>query len=259
MRKCPDCGYLVFGDGDACKHCGAPLPAPVAAAVGVPPVLPPFTRDGAPASPPPVTREYWTPPDPVAPPPAASNKSPRALVAIICVVAMALGWVTIGNLLNKDSLPSGTSDFVSGHGVAYSSPDHTFDARFPKAPTVERRPLSTPTASVTINLAQVQTDDYELVAASMVLPVSVPSAQVDTVLHDILRAGAESQGATISSEEKVTHYGATGIEVHAQVRDGYPARLMVLISRNHVYLLGAHAKHGTERLYDALVSSLVMY
>ncbi len=258
MRKCPDCGYLIFGDGDACKHCGAALPVPVAASTGVPPVLPPFTRDGSPPSPPPVARDYWIPPEPVAAPPAGT-KSPRALVALICVVSMALGWVAIGRVLDNDALPEGTGEFVAGRGVLYSSPDRTFAARFPEAPTVERRPLSTPTASVTINLAQVQTDDYELVAASMVLPVSVPSGQVDTVLRDILREGARAQGATISSEEKVTRYGATGIEVHAKVSDGYPARLMVLISRNHVFLIGAHSKHGTERLYDALVGSLVMY
>ena len=31
MRKCPACGYLLFGDGETCKHCGAALPSEAAA------------------------------------------------------------------------------------------------------------------------------------------------------------------------------------------------------------------------------------
>ena len=79
------------------------------------------------------------------------------------------------------------------------------------------------------------------------------------MLHEILNSGAASQGDTITSEARVTRDGAEGIEVRAKVSDGYDARLMVLISGSRIYLLGVHAKHGTARLYNALVASLVMY
>jgi hypothetical protein len=292
MRKCETCGYLLFGEGETCKHCGGTLPlvsvaalvtSGAAASVAAPPMTappmapppvapPPLASPAmgplpvatlAPPLPPsvgraPVAREYWTPSAP--PEPAKPSRStPRVLIALISVASMALGWVAVGQLLHKDSIPAGTSAFVAGHGVVYSSPDHTFDARFPSTPTVDQKVIAVSSASATLNLAQVQTDDYEVVAASLVLPVAVPPGQVDSVLHEILRAGAASQGDTIVSESHVTKYGVPGLEVRAKVSDGYDARLMVLISGPRVYLLGVHAKTGTGRLYDALVASLIMY
>jgi len=53
--------------------------------------------------------------------------------------------------------------------------------------------------------------------------------------------------------------GVTGIEARAKVGDGYDARFLLLISGQHIYMLGVHAKTGTGRLFDALVASLVMY
>ena len=51
----------------------------------------------------------------------------------------------------------------------------------------------------------------------------------------------------------------TSAEVRAKVSDGYGARVMVLSSGNRIFMLGVHSKHGTERLYDALVTSFFMH
>ena len=69
---------------------------------------------------------------------------------------------------------------MAGHGVSFSSPDHTFDARFPIDADLHRQVITVSSASATLNLAQAQTDDYEVVAASMVIPFSLPAGQVDT-------------------------------------------------------------------------------
>lgn len=319
MRKCPACGYLLFGDGDACKHCGAELtslagaPAPVGAPAPAPgpqarpaaqptpsflsapmggpapaPSYPPpapsagYTPIPAPASPyaaappppapgpygapppppdfgrTPIERDYWTPSSSaVAVKPKRS--APRVVLALISAVSMALGWVAVDRVMNNDPLPSGTSAFVAGHGVAFSSPDHTFDARFPSEPTVEQRRIPVATSSATINLAQVQTDDYEVVAGSMVLPISIPSADVEPALHKILAEAVAAEGAKSTGETEINRFGVPGLEMQATVQDGYPARFMMLISGTHVYLLGVHSKHATKRLYDALIASLIMY
>ena len=172
---------------------------------------------------------------------------------------MALGWVAVDHVLSSDPLPAGTSAFVAGHGVAFSSPDHTFDARFPSTPTVEQRQIPVATSSATINLAQVQTDDYEVVAGSMVLPIPIPSTDVQPALHKILDAAVAAEGAKSTGETEVNRFGVPGLEMQAKVQDGYPARFIMLISGTHVYLLGVHSKHATKRLYDALLSSLIMY
>ena len=277
MRKCPACGYLVFGDSESCKHCGAPLapaatapptapPAPVTS--GAPPltamaVPPPVPRAGPPsASPPPPTppidRDYWSPPPPSAPAPSSRPKS-RSVLVLVVVISMALGWVAFDHFANANALPPGTSAFVAGHGVPYTSPDHTFGAQFPATPTVESRVIPVSGTSATINMAHLQTDDYEIVAASMVLPISIPAAEVTPVLRDVLNKSATDQGDKIASQTEVNHFGVPGIEIRAKVSDGYTARFMVLISGSRIYLLGVHAKTGTDRLYDALLSSLTMY
>jgi hypothetical protein len=278
MRKCQMCGYLVLGDGEICKHCGALLPrvSALVAAGGPPPPAPaatpprPAARDMAPApdaplpapasfsAPPPMGLDSWDPPSPV-PVKTSRSNTPRALIAFIAVASLVLGWTGMGQFFSNDKLPAGTKAFVSGHGIPFSSPDHTFDAQFPSPPTLMQRQFSVSSATVTLNLAQAQTDDYEVVAASMVVPVSMPDSEVDAAIDQILDAGAAAQDAHIVTRKKVTIEGASGIEVRAKIKDGYDARLLVVVSGSHFYLLGVHAKVGTGRLYDALVSSLIIY
>ena len=303
MRKCPACGYLLFGDAEACKHCGAALGAlvgaglasggaPAAAAPAappsspfaapptappvpqpfppIPPVLPPAPRAAAPvaqepypgsAPVAPIGREYWTPPTVSGPrvAPRESSGGRRALLALICIASMAFGWVGYNRVFLSDPLPSGTSAFAQGHGFSYSSPDHTFDAQFPSAPTVYHRVIPVATSEATINLAQVQTDDYEIVAGSLVLPIPVPAAQVGAELHSIMNEAVVAQDAKVVKEHLITRFGVPGIEISASFKDTYPARFMMLVSNTHVYFLGVHSKHATQRLYNALVSSLIMY
>ena len=265
MRKCQICGYLVLGEGETCKHCGALLPRMSAlVASGAPPPAAAPAPVGAPASStsfsrrPPVERDSWDAPSPVPVKPARSN-TPRVVIAFIAIASMALGWVAVGQFFQADNLPAGTSAFVAGHGVPYSSPDHTFDAQFPSQPKLVQKQFSIASTGATLNLAQAQTDDYEVVAASMVVPVRVPDSEVDTAIHQILNAGAASQDAKILNEKHVTIEGAPGIEVRAKVKDGYDARLLVIVSGSRFYLLGVHARSATAKLFDALVSSLIIY
>ena len=275
MRKCQACGYLLLGDREHCNHCGAVLPEPALSAViapatvgagaplpaPVPPTLLPPPPPPPSAGRAPVARDNWMPPAPSGAPvaPKSTASKPLATRALIVVVSMAVGWFAVGHFLSHDSLPAGTSAYVAGHGVSFSSPDHTFDARFPSTPTVRRQVITVSTASATLNLAQVQTDDYEVVAASMLMPFSLPPSQVGTVLHDILDGGVVATDGKVVSEQHVVRDGVQGIEIRAKVPDGYAARIMVLSSGRRIYMLGVHAKSGTDRLYDALVESLVMY
>lgn len=255
------CGYLVLGDGEICNNCGCLLPRISAlVTIGAPPAAP---RTPAPSSASfsgllPVERGSWDAPSPV-PAKAARSNTPRAVLAFIAIASMALGWVAVDRVFQHDKLPAGTSSFVAGHGIPFSSPDHTFDAEFPVRPKLIQKRFSVASVVATLNLAQAQTDDYEVVAASMVLPIRVPDSDVDAAIHQILDAGAASQDAEILTEKKVSIEGASGIEVRAKVKDGYDARLLVVVSGSRFYLLGVHARFATNRLYDALVSSLIIY
>ena len=123
---------------------------------------------------------------------------------------MAAGAFAVDRVLGADPLPSGTSAFVAGQGFRYSSPDHTFDARFPQAPTVSRETIPVATSSATISLAQVQTDDYEVVAGSMVLPIPIPSTDIGNTLEKILEQAVAAQDAKVTSETQINRYGVPG-------------------------------------------------
>ena len=88
--------------------------------------------------------------------------------------------------------------------------------------------------------------------------MSIPSRQIDIALHDILNEGADAVNVKVEGERRVTLDGARGLEIRAKAPDGYAAQLVVLSSRNRIYMLGVHAKHGTKRLYDALVASFLI-
>jgi len=180
------------------------------------------------------------------------------LVALVCVASMAFGWAAFNRLFEQDPLPSGTGPFVRGDGLVFMSPDHTFEARFPEPPTVVQRMIPVASTSATLDLAQVSADDYAVVAASIVLPAAVPDGEVHTVLHDIVGFGAVEQDAKIVSEDQISQDGVPGIEANVAVPDGDDARIMVLMSGTRFYLLAVHSKHATKRLFDALVSSLIM-
>jgi hypothetical protein len=200
-------------------------------------------------------REWQTPAEPIA---RAKARRSFPLRPIVALVVVAVAVVGARGFLSRDSLPPGTSEFVAGRGVTYTSPVQDFSAKFPRTPVEQDQVVSSGGVSATMHLAQAQTDDYEIVAASMALPGRLPQDQTDSVLHDLLAQGAASQNAKVTSEQHVTHGPASGLEARATMSDGYSARFMVVTTADHIYLLGVHARTGTQKLYDALVRSLVI-
>lgn len=274
MRKCPSCGYLLFAETDTCGHCGAPVAAKVTAAVSgvtaatgaglpdaslwTPSSMPP---PPAPTPPPrPTTRtpaadgRQWIPaPEPVAP---KRSALPRAVVAIIAslVLTCAVGAGALA-FLRSDSLPAGTAAFVAGHGVEYTAPDGSFSARFPRQPVAEAKPISVSGVSLTLNYASDTTSDYEMGAASMVLPVAVPASEIDRTLQDALNSGLAGADGKLTRSERTTRGGLPAIYGDFSAPDGYSARMLVALDKNKVFVLFAHAKSGTPKLFDALDKS----
>src|SRR5689334_4550356 len=72
VRKCGSCGYLLFGDGDTCNHCGAAVastPAPASAPLSGAAAVATATQTRPPDVRPPVAL-------PVAPPPPRTFDAP---------------------------------------------------------------------------------------------------------------------------------------------------------------------------------------
>jgi hypothetical protein len=274
VRKCGSCGYLLFGDGDTCNHCGAavastpaPAPAPLSRPTAVatatqtrpPDVRPPVALPVAPPSP----RTFDAPPPgawqpvPVAVAPPEKSSNLRVVAVFALVACLALGAIGVYLRGKASALPPGTGDFVAGRGVSYTPPDNAFRVQLPADPEVDSQPVTVGSVTMTVQEALVQTDDYEIGAASMSLPASIPDSRVDDTLESSLKDGVSSVDGDLVSKERITRGGLPALDATFKAKDGYSAHIMVILDTRYVYMLIVHAKTGTERLFGALNTSFV--
>lgn len=264
MRKCRSCGYLLLGEGDSCKRCGAPLPvvsaaagAATSAATGFGRLSIPSPAPSVPAESLPALREAWRP---VAMPPsiAAPRSSRSGLIAVGLAIALVVVLGAGVLHLRSDSLPSGTQDFVAGKGVAFTSPDGVYRAKFPQAATTETVPPTTGSA-LTLERAYAKTDSYEIVTVSSIAPAAVPSASANVLLEAGLAAEIANLNGKLQSKHETTFAGMPAIEGSFKGSDGYQARILVVASGANVFEVVVHAKSGAGKLFEAFKSSLIIF
>jgi hypothetical protein len=241
----------------------APLSRPNAVATATqtrpPEIRPPVSLPVAP--PPPRTFEappaQWQPPAPVTVTPPAKSSNVRVAAVFALVAVLALGGIGLYLRGKASALPPGTSSFVAGRGVSYTAPDNAFTVRLPADPEVDTQPVTVGSVTMTVQEALVQTDDYELGAASMSLPASIPDSRVDDTLKSALDNGVSSVDGDLASKERITRGGLPALDATFKAKDGYSAHIMVILDTRYVYMLIVHSKSGTERLFSALNTSFV--
>jgi hypothetical protein len=201
----------------------------------------------------------WQPqPVPYVTTPARSTPK-RGMLAMALVVVLLLGGVGYAVIAARNALPPGTSAFVAGHGVDYNAPDNSFSVQFPVAPKAESQPMNFQGALLQINEATVEADDYEMAAASVVLPVAIPADRVDALLDDSLHGGFAGANGSVAHSKHTTRGGLPAVDATIKSPDGYGARVMVIVWDNKLYLFGVHAKSGVDRLFAAMDKSLTLH
>jgi hypothetical protein len=279
MRKCDSCGSLLLGDVDTCARCGAALTTPPASAAWPPA---PGPAGPAPTAPPTPGMGRLSIPSPIPPPPPPTDSADAAAefqqswqpvmvgapvsakrstpwgqvvvgVAVALVVALAVLHLNSGN-----NLPAGTSDFVSGGGVTYTSPDGSFQMQSPTPPIVASRPMTIGSVQTTAYISTATTDDYAIIGGSAVVPVNVPRDRINDALNAMANAGSTSLKATISHQSLTTHGVLPAIEESLNTPDGFKAKLLVVISGSAIIVLIVAAKSGVDRLFKALDDSLII-
>ena len=285
MRKCTSCGYLLLGEGDSCGRCGAALPlvtAPAAAnsanavvpapapAPGPPPIRTQFGRltipppggppvalgADAPPPPPPPLREMWQPVE--MPAPTRSRRRPRWRNVVVATVIAIVTAGAVHQYLDQSALPPGTSAFVSGGGVTYASPDGAFQVQLPKTPELTQRTITEGNVSANLEIALVETDDYEIGAANIALGFAPPPDQVNATLEAALENGVGSTNGKLQHKVLTMRGPRPAIEGTFTAPDGYKAHLLVVSTGSSFIMIIVHSKTGTERLYKALEASLVV-
>jgi hypothetical protein len=192
----------------------------------------------------------------VAPPAKSSNARVALVFALVAFLALGgIGLYLRGKAAT--AVPAGTSDFVAGRGVSYAPADNAFTVRLPADPEVTTQPVTVGSVSMMLQTALVETDDYELGAASMTLPVAVPDSRVDDTLESSLDNGVSSVDGDLVSKKRITRGGLPALDAIFKAKDGYSAHIMVILDTRYVYMLIVHSKSGTERLFNALNTSFV--
>lgn len=283
MRKCRSCGSLLLGEANACPRCGAelavvtagaavagkpppapwppappapPPPAPVAPAPpswGPPPSWePPPSSDSGP----PALRESWQPVAVTAPTTRPPRSTKRGIIALVVAIALAVGAGVMH--FRSDPLPAGTSEFASGGGVTYTSPDGTFEVQLPKPPDLDHESLNVKGMTATLYTAIASTDDYEIGGGSMVLPDSIAPAQTNDALDAMLTAAVKGAKGTSIRKVLTLHGSMPAIEGRFKDSRGFGAHMLVVLDGPDLIVLLVHAKSGVDRLYKALDASLII-
>jgi hypothetical protein len=276
MRKCRSCGYLILGEATECARCGAPLVAvtapgatvpaaapaapPAVSAAPAPPAWAPPAPPGPPAAPggePFAVREAWQPVTISTPAPARPVQATRLGVAVLAIV-VALGAFLGFTHFRSDPLPAGTSDFASGGGVTFTSPDGAFQVLLPQTPQVEQRSQVVDNVTATLFIAATSTNDYVLGAMSIEFPSSVHAEHVNDLLNAALTGGVSGVNGKLVRKSLLTHDTLPAIEGSFKAPDGYRADVLVIASGSRLIMLFVHSKTGTDHLYKALEDSLIV-
>src|SRR5262245_51535616 len=172
--------------------------APSYGRLSIPPPVPPTPvgaayAPAAPAAQAPVS-DAWQPFVIAAPAKPAIHHKPWARVALAVVVALVVGAAVMH--LRSDKMPAGTSAFVAGNGVTYSSPDGAFQVQLPEQPQVQRQTLNFNGVRAPLYIGVVQTNSYVIGVASIVSPTRFSRSRVNDALDAMATQGAKSAHGT---------------------------------------------------------------
>jgi hypothetical protein len=223
------------------------IPSPVAS-------VPPGAASGpAPGAPLPL-HDAWQPIAFETPVKTATRHKSWPRVALAVAVVLVVGAAVMH--LRSDPLPAGTSDFVAGKGVTYTSPDGAFQVQLPQQPQVTQQTLSLNGVNDPIYLGVVQSSSYVIEVASLVSPVPFRS-HVNDVLDEMASHSVKSAHGIGVRKVTTMHGSQPALDARFNV-NGHVAHMLVVASDASVILLLVYAKSGTDRLYKALDDSLLI-
>ncbi|MCU1467274.1 MAG: hypothetical protein JWM72_3202, partial [Actinomycetia bacterium] len=191
--------------------------------------------------------------------PAAPARPPRAtrlgVVALVVAVAFAAGFGAMH--LHSDPLPAGTSAFVAGKGVMYTSPDGSFQVQLPQSPVLDTRAITLDAMTATIFTAETEGGGYDVAVASIAFPDRLSSAQMQSALDAAFKERISVAGGTLERKDLTMRDKLPAVEGRFNL-NGVHARMLIVASGSALVLIAVSAKSGTDRLYKALEASLVV-
>jgi hypothetical protein len=280
MLKCRQCRSLLLGDVESCPRCGAPVPVAVGvapeatASPGAPPAFaapraPSYGRLSIPSpvaaapvaatvgSTPATTQpayDTWQPDVTDTPVKVTIAHKPWARVALAVAIVLVVGAAILH--LRSDPLPAGTSDYVAGKGVTYTSPDGAFQVQLPQQPQVTEQTFSLNGVNVPLYMGVVESNSYVIDVASIMSPPAL-GKNVDYALKQLAAQRVKSAHGVGVQQVTTMHGAEPALEARFKV-EGHVAHMLVVATKSSAVVVLVAAKTGTDRLYKVLVDSLLI-
>jgi hypothetical protein len=177
----------------------------------------------------------------------------RVALAVAIVLVVAAGVMH----LRSNPLPAGTSDFVAGQGVTYTSPDGAFQVKLPQQPQVDHRMLNVNGVNAPLYIGVVQSNSYVIGVASVVSPVPFDHSHVNDALDEMATQGVKSAHGTGVRKVMTMHGAKPAMDARFKT-NGHVGHMLVIATDSSIVLLFVYAKTGTDRLFKALDESLLV-
>jgi hypothetical protein len=186
--------------------------------------------------------------------PASASKPAwlKVLVVAIAIVVGFAGFRFVQARLNAP--PAAVQDYIDGDGVTYAPAGGTYSIRFPQQPAVSTQ--TDPANGTTVELALIEEEQWEAVLAVAVLPQPIPPGDARALMQVAAAGGNSAISGEIDEQEATTHEGHPALDLEFEPPDGYPMHARIVVVGNRMFMVAAHAVHGTGAFFDELVESL---
>jgi hypothetical protein len=198
----------------------------------------------------------WGPPPVVAAPRPGASRAPAKLVSLLLVAGLAAGgWFGWKLVRPQPRMAAETKAFVDGAGIDYEPFGMGYSVRLPRQPVATSQTVGAGGMTVTLNVALIEEEEWEVGVAVADLGFEVTPDMVDQVFAQGIEGAAAETGGEVVGEERITFAGRPAVDAEFEAPDGYPARALIVIDGNRLYMVLAHAAAGTEAIYDEMVDS----
>ena len=182
----------------------------------------------------------------------AAHWVPIVVAALVLAVVLG-GWRVVDARMHAP--PPQVKAYIHGDGQAYMPLGQGFTARLPMLPTETTQTVTVNGAVVTMHLALIQQQDWEVGIVTIDLPAPLPPAQVEDAMRSAFASGNSAVSGRLEKQDPVSHEGWPAMDAEIIPPDGHPLLTRIVVVKQRVYVLLAHSVNGTNRFFGELVDS----
>lgn len=188
---------------------------------------------------------------------ARASRAPAMLSVLVLVGLGAGGFFGWRVLWAGPEPPAAVRAYLDGGGTTYEPFNLGYAVRLPATPVESSESFTVEGVMLTMQMALIEDDEYEVGVAAMDLGFVVPSEMLDQVFQmSVAGAVSAEPGTELRGQTRTEFDGRPAVDVDLEAPDGYDARAMIIVDGSRVYGLFSHATAANDALFQALRDSL---